>query len=322
MVLRSTQAWQCYVRPRAHRPCLTTVRSFRHQFLEIDRPERDAARLGLQLIAPTTSPVLSPPPPGGRCAPRRPPVDVQQLRVEIPTSGCTTRPRVQVPPSQGLDPATACNGPPAPWAFRGCSPVLGGWKDPSRQGRTPIPRDGRGAKRQPLTREPRRRPGDRGKNLQHDQYANPEAEWASGEIKGSIIWPRCCRVQIRLSTPDNNPNPDNLPLDMSSKGSSTTRPIASSVYLRESACVSSVAPASHDFHHPRPCFVNQPRAPIDSPQFVDNWMQLRRTWHCLLSPTDNPAGSIPSLGRPAASVLYGQGRCWACCHHKGASAVA
>lgn len=144
--------WSCeahrlgsvYVRPRAHRPCLTTVRSFRHQFLEIDRPERDAARLGLQLIAPTTSPVLSPPPPGGRCAPRRPLVDVQQLRVEIPTSGCTTRPRVQVPPSQGLDPATACNGPPAPWAFRGCSPVLGGWKDPSRQGRTPIPRDGRG----------------------------------------------------------------------------------------------------------------------------------------------------------------------------------
>lgn len=108
---------------------------------------------------------------------------------------------------------------------------------------------------------------------------------------------------------------------MSSKGSSTTRPIASSVHLRESACVSSAAPASHDFYHPRQCFVNQPRAPIDSPQFVDNWMQLRRTWHCLLSSTDNPASSIPSPVRPAASVLHGQGRCWACCHRQGVSAV-
>jgi hypothetical protein len=43
----------------ARRPCLTTVRSFRHPFLRIDRPKQDTARLGLQVIAPTTSPVLS-----------------------------------------------------------------------------------------------------------------------------------------------------------------------------------------------------------------------------------------------------------------------
>lgn len=196
----------------APRPCLTTVRSSRHPFLKIARPERDNVRLGLQLIVPTTSPVLSLSPPGGRWAPRRPPVHVQQLRVEIPTSGCTTPPRVQVPPSQGLDPATACNGPGQPRRHSVAALSGPGRLEKPEPARSYLHSQRRGTKREPLTRDLTRRPGDRGRNLQHDQHANLEAEWASGEIKGSIIWPTCCRVQIRLSTPDSNPNLDTSPL--------------------------------------------------------------------------------------------------------------